>query len=756
MTGKECMNKFKITAEMFNPKYEKLYVVLFFTLLTVVLTWPVLAHFLSSVPSNGPDTTQVIGSAGIQANELHDLGIFRGTFDLLKHSSFNILTLYAYFQLIFGRVFGYNLLFYLSFILSGFGAYLLADYFLKNKKAALLAGIIYAFAPFHIHNAFSTNVGTMHQEWLPFFVLYLFRFFEKFDFKYFLATAAFLFLIGLTEHQLLAFTAIFLVFFLIYELIANPKIFLNKKFWLYFLVAAFLFSVVFFFIFRNLFTIANSDNNFLSARMRSVVKYSNDSLSIFLTPSFHSLWPKAFSNLRDQFERKSSSTFSVYAGYSVLLLSLLGIVFWKYMKKGGQSVKSIFFWLFIALGFYVLSWGPYLHFKGVLDPPVKMPYYLIYNYLPFYKNIRTVGRLFVYSMLAFSLLAAWGATFLESKIINLKFKIWKNKGKRRSENVDLDANEKNIKRSIIFYSFVGVVIILEFLAVPFKMNSLLHSPFYEKLGQDKEKYSVLEIPGSTDYGFASRDLVWKSIHQKNTINGYDFARVNDEAYVFQQSTPIIRNLLYDAPDGTSGNGNDIVKNSYYKISSEILNYYNIRWIIVDKASLKGNPAQGEPNMFYPAKAFVTNVIKCADEYEDDYLYACKVNPAETPEHMFLELDISNTHWIGKKDTKNGIQRFAENGAGMKLVNMTAQEQKSRLDFNLKISKPLRIKVLLNGQEVYNKYITTIGQKQSISADLNNIKPGENDITFGVFAADNSEIHSDKKVDTAGIYQVDVE
>ena len=67
-----------------------------------------------------------------------------------------------------------------------------------------------------------------------------------------------------------------------------------------------------------------------------------------------------------------------------------------------------------------------------------------------------------------------------------------------------------------------------------------------------------------------------------------------------------------------------------------------------------------------------------------------------------------------------------------------------------------VKVFLNWQEVFNKYITNISLKQAISADLPNIKPGENDITFGVYGADNSEVHSDKKVDTAAIYQVDVE
>ncbi|HUD08774.1 MAG TPA: hypothetical protein VMQ48_01635, partial [Candidatus Saccharimonadales bacterium] len=400
-------------------KNEKFRVVLFFTALTVILTWPSVWHFFSSVPSSGADTMQVIGVAGDKANLLSDQGIFKGTIELIKRSEFNITTLYAYFQLIFGRAVGYNILFFASFILSGFGAYLLAFYFTKNKPASLIAGIIFAFSPFHIYNSLSTNAGTMHQEWLPFFALYLFKFFEDLNWKNFSLAGLFLLLIGFTEHQLLAFTVIFILFFLVYKLIIQPKIYLRGKFWAYAGTSILVLSIVFFFMFRSLFVIAGSDNNFLDAGFKSAVKYSNDALSIFVPPNLHTFWPDTFSHLRDQFERNSDSTFSAYAGYSVLLLSLLGIFGIRFLKKKNIPTRGIFFWFFVAVGFYVLSWGPYLHYKGLLDPPVKMPYYFIYQYLPFYKNIRTVGRLFVWSILGFSMLAAWGMTY-----INFQFSIF--------------------------------------------------------------------------------------------------------------------------------------------------------------------------------------------------------------------------------------------------------------------------------------------------------------------------------------------
>jgi hypothetical protein len=701
---------------------------------------------------------QVIGVSGNQANILQDEGLTKGTLDIVKGGEFGIVTLYAYFQLIFGRIAGYNLLFFASFVLSGLGAYLLTLYFVKNKPAALVAGMIFAFSPFHIHNALSTNVGTMHQEWIPFFVLFLFKFFEDLKFKNFIFAGIFLFLIGFTEHQLVAFTVIFLLFFWAYKLITKPKDFCRAKLWVYAIISIVVFSAVFLFMFRNYLQIATSGDNFLDAGLKSAVKYSNDSLSIFVPPNFHSFWPNAFAKLRDSFERNYDSSFSNYAGYSVLLLSLFAVVSGIRNRKKAKQVGLIF-WLFVALGFYVLSWGPYLHYGGVVEPPIKMPYWLIYNNLPFFNNIRTVGRLFIYSMLGFSMLAAWGVAFLLAKTSS-----------KRENNIEpIDKNNSSFtevkrgsflgfsRRSLIVYLVVFAVIIIEYLAIPLKENSLMHSSFYEKLGQDKDKYSVLEVPGSTNYDFASRDLVWKSIHRKETINGYDFARVSDNSYLFQRGTPIIRTLLYDIPDGINQDSDrDIMRDAYYRISSEILNYYNIRYVILDKEGLKGDPAKNEPDNFYSARAYVRSVVDCAGEYEDEYLYACEINKNEKPEHMYLAMDYSNPHWVGKDKGKEGIRRFAENGAGIKLVNMTGASQKSSLSLKLKLYKPLLFKVYLNGQEMYSRYITQISEKAQITVDLPRITPGENNITFGVFSADGSEIHSDQKSDTATVYSVGVE
>lgn len=55
----------------------------------------------------------------------------------------------------FGEVAAYNLIVLVSFPLAGLSMYLLANYLLRNRLAAALAGGIYAFAPFHLGMAMS-------------------------------------------------------------------------------------------------------------------------------------------------------------------------------------------------------------------------------------------------------------------------------------------------------------------------------------------------------------------------------------------------------------------------------------------------------------------------------------------------------------------------------------------------------------------------------------------------------------------------
>ena len=156
------------------------------------------------------------------------------------------------------------------------------------------------------------------------------------------------------------------------------------------------------------------------------------------------------------------------------------------------------------------------------------------------------------------------------------------------------------------------------------------------------------------------------------------------------------------------------------------------------------------------RAYVKNVIDCKSEYEDEFLYACEVDREVTMKNIFIAMDYSNKHWVGKDKGKSGLRRWAENGAGLKIVNMSQFPQDGEFSFDAKIYKPLGIRVYVNDELVFDKYFTNFSQKAKISADVENILPGENEVTIGVYAADGSEILSDKKKDVPAIYDVKIE
>lgn len=64
----------------------------------------------------------------------------------------------------------FNLVLLVSFPLAGLTTYWLAKYLTKNSLAAFLAGLIFAFSPYHFWQAY-THVNLSQIQWLPLFLL---------------------------------------------------------------------------------------------------------------------------------------------------------------------------------------------------------------------------------------------------------------------------------------------------------------------------------------------------------------------------------------------------------------------------------------------------------------------------------------------------------------------------------------------------------------------------------------------------------
>ena len=85
--------------------------------------------------------------------------------------------------------FAYNALFFSSFALSGIFMFALANYFVKNRYAAFIAGLIFAFSPMHIAQSYGHLDWTII-EWVPLFLYFYVRTINERRMRYALFAAA--------------------------------------------------------------------------------------------------------------------------------------------------------------------------------------------------------------------------------------------------------------------------------------------------------------------------------------------------------------------------------------------------------------------------------------------------------------------------------------------------------------------------------------------------------------------------------------
>jgi hypothetical protein len=571
-----------------------------YALLAIVFTYPLITRFSSVIPQGGRDSYLVMGQIEIRSEVIANQGWVEGMKTIFQNGDFGSYLPYIVAnQFARNKFVTNNLLFLLSFIFSGLGAYLLALHLTRNKLASFLAGIVFAFSPFHAYQATAIHLGMRHQELIPFFVLFLMRFFEKFEFKFLGWAALFGVLIAITEHQLLAFTALFVAFFVLYKIFSDRALLFNKRLWAFLLGSILFLALIAVIFFGPLLKVALSPHNFLDPGFKSVINLSIVPSDALLPPVFQSLWPNANRYFQESIFHTSSRGDSYYAGILVVVVVLFFLLWllieWLRGKKSDASDQAknsyVKFWLIETLVFFVISMGPATFQIGKWT--AHLPYYFIYRYVPFYLNIRVVGRFFVFVVLGLSILFAFTIEKLTRKYS------W--------------------KKCLIAFA-LGALVLIDFWIAPMPTDPLSYSPFYDKIGKDTEAYKILEIPGSTNDVFFNYEWITRSVHHKELVNGMPVAREVEGQFDFQENTPVIKQLLYVIPKGQDPEKKIGNPSEYYKSANLILNGNNIRYITISKEYT-------DPEDLLNEKKFIEKYIKYDSKYEDDFLIAYKVTNA---------------------------------------------------------------------------------------------------------------------------------
>jgi hypothetical protein len=439
-------------------------------------------------------------------------------------------------------VFGFNFILLFSFVICGYGTYLLTYELTKNRLAGFIAGIIFAFCPFRFSRLYHLQVLTA--QWIPFAFLYLLRFFRDPRWKHLLLFSLFFVLQALSCGYYALFLSLFVGITIIYFLALKKELrqvnVINKI--IVSLVVCFLIILPFFYPYIEV----RKEMGFHRS-LSEATDLSAYGVSYLAAPPNNLLWSK----ITKTFGKPEGYLFP---GIMALFLSIFGLwkaprhalpkkkLYWKFnlailglfafytalfllsdIKKAGMLTHTLLIYplflliitrividrrirqlttehlFFLVLTFFgiVFSLGPVIHIGT--KSLCYGPYHILYSFFPGFDGIRVVSRLAIMAMLGIGVLAGYGVKKL--------------------------ANRGNTK---ILAVIIPLLILGEYFSkVPLNATGderaqiNLNNPpqVYRWLGDQEGNFAILELPCPNlwyDYMY----MYYSTYHWKSLVNGH--------------------------------------------------------------------------------------------------------------------------------------------------------------------------------------------------------------------------------------------
>ncbi|MDE1850740.1 MAG: hypothetical protein KGH54_03030 [Candidatus Micrarchaeota archaeon] len=405
-----------------------LLIALAYLAISLILFWPVTLHPTDTVAGGVPNS--VFSGSGDVFQNLWTLWWVNYAIFALHASPYATNLLYApiganlvtetlspiaaIFSLPFqalGLAFSYNVLFFLDFALSGLFMFLLADHIVKNRYAAFIAGIVFAFSPFHLMHAGVGHLNWDSIQFLPLFVLLLLKMIEEERARHAIYAGIALALLlfwGDPEQGIitLMFVALFLLVYVSRSREALMRIinFAFLKNSLIIVAVAALVSSPFLVPIANgiahgALAAANQNNS-----LKSYMISSNPLLSFFLPSPYNNFFSWASASY-DSIYSVNPTERVAYIGYAALALVAIGV--WKDRKNGFAGILP---WLIVTLFFAYLSMGPYVQVGSYSSPGQdSVPgIYPAFTQMPIINLVREPARFELIVTLGLAVIAAMG------------------------------------------------------------------------------------------------------------------------------------------------------------------------------------------------------------------------------------------------------------------------------------------------------------------------------------------------------------
>jgi hypothetical protein len=491
------------------------FVLLFYVALTVVLAWPLVSHISGRLAGYSSDVylnqwvdwwTKKALLEGLDLYHTNYIFYPAGT-SLVFHSfSYVNSAISLGLEPVIGQVPAYNVMILLAYPLSAFAMYLLVHELTGGWQGALLAGIVYAFQPYHIFE--SAHPIIVSTQWMPLFVLSLSRMLHATGRRrlgQMLLAALWFVLTALSSWHLMVMLAGLGILYLGYQrFVAKSSWGPGVLLWLV-LLAAVLAAVLTPLLYPMLEEQLADEAACMAVDPEDGV--ANDLMSLFIPNRRHPLG----SLVAAFHERIGFSTRRPgYLGYVALALALVGLV---------RSARDTKFWLMLFALSVVASLGLKLEWGGVPLHGFELPWAR-----PIIALLRNPFRLNVLVFYSLAVLCGFGVQ-----------RIW-----------TLAYHRHHVVAGILLAAIL-LLVIGEYLVVPFPTTEPQYSPFIQYLAQQEDKgLAVADFPMGRQP--AKYYMYLQTFYGAPMLDGH-VSRTPDNAYDFVLSNPLLSALYADAGPG---------------------------------------------------------------------------------------------------------------------------------------------------------------------------------------------------------------
>jgi hypothetical protein len=531
----------------------------------LLAAWPLVAHFTSHVPGDGIDDPSLAWNLWWVKERLvdqplldifhvgwmfHPVDINLGFYTLTPLNGLLSIPL----QTTLGLIAANNLVLLSSFILSGYGAFLLTSLVLAHLQRCegspspgvhsavpFFAGLVYAFTAPKLFYASLGQFNIASSQWIPFCILFLLsmRQCPPGDSVRRSAFFAGLFLVfqAWAELTYASFLLIFIGLHLVWGLFSWFSTGRGGWPWFRSQLAGYLIIAVVFLLGVSPFLWVmlpdlRAEGDFFASGGGFADVFSADLAGFLLPTRLHPLfgaWTALLPFPNDKGQH-------VFVGLTVVILAVIGAL--RLVRSHASAVRSCsWFWIASTLVFWLLTLGPRLRWMGQ-DLPIPGPFALV-SLLPFFSGNRYPSRYSVMLLVMLSVLAAVGLWVIVEKAAT----------RRTSPQAQ---PERQLSRlSFLAVVIVGALFAIEHLSAPLPLNDFRIPPIYKTLAALEGDFAVLELPTGWRNGarvLGKSDVLImmqqqrQTLHEKRRLGGNTS---RNPQYKFQYFTeaPLIGDMI---------------------------------------------------------------------------------------------------------------------------------------------------------------------------------------------------------------------